>query len=80
MTYVQVEQRVTVEFLKETPEVKGPRGWAEAAIVPVEIEREHDGLLLKFSSDTYLVPAEVVEALYDVWQEVPVGSSKGRDQ
>lgn len=70
MTYVKVEQRIVVTLLLGTP----------GQPVEVEIERDAAGLWLKFPNEDYLVTAEVVEALYDVWQEVPVGSSKGRDQ
>ena len=34
--------------------------------------------MLNLPSATYLLRPEVVEALYDVWQEVPVGSYKVR--
>jgi hypothetical protein len=77
--YVMVKTSITVKLLRETPEVSGPRGWGEGAIETAEIKKDSEGLLLTFSNGVaYLLRPEVVEALYDVWQEVPVGSYQGR--
>lgn len=66
MSYVTVEQRVVVQFLR-----------VDGGPVDVQVTRTDSGLLLKLSEADFIIPAEVVEALYDVWQEVPIGRGHG---
>lgn len=69
--YVRWEHVLDVDFIRETPEVNGPRGWGEGAITGVTVRKETEGLLLTIEGTKYLVPNEVVEALYDMHQEIP---------
>lgn len=73
MSYVSVQQRVVVTFMWQDEPTRSRQP------VEVEVQRSERGLLLQFpSGSSQLVPPEVIEALYDVWQEVPVGSSEAR--
>ena len=79
---VRVRQIVEVDFLRQTPEVSGERGWAEGAIEHVQVQRYDGGVhgvggvLLTLNKETYLVRGPVVEAIYDVHQGEPLDGAE----
>lgn len=74
---VRVQYSVEVDFLQETPECKGPRGWDEAAIVPVVVKPipgDEMGVFLSFQGKNFRLGGKVVDAIYDIYQgEIPEG-------
>lgn len=68
---VEWQRTLTVELLKETAEVHGPRGWAEGTCVHARVEKEGDDLLIEIEGARYLFRRAVIEAIYDMHQDIP---------
>lgn len=61
-----------VVIVRRTPEVNGPRGWGEGACEWVDITKDDDDhLLMKLNGEEYRLSSEVIEAIYDLHQDVP---------
>lgn len=61
-----------VVIVRRTPEVSGPRGWGEGACHWVDITKDDDDhLLFKIGVEEYRFSSEVIEAIYDLHQDVP---------
>lgn len=65
------EKSLRVRVLRQTPEVSGPRGWAEAAVEYWTVEKDGSGLLLTIGGDRFRMSDRVIEAIYDMHQDIP---------